>query len=182
MVMGSHSKLLSTQPQKRERYSHGYDKHSQILELSQPTVAHQALLLVLRVCTRSWGLQTHITLLLEKVFASIAVVPQQRGLLMLVCFSWSHLGVFLSFLLSPQESITSGLLFSASSVSQADSSLVLLSHFPSTEISLFLWETTFLQPPPVFSHFNIPYWHLNSIFQRQCSFQIVPFPLILQLS
>lgn len=73
--MGSRSKLLSTQPQERERHSRGYDKHSQILELFQPTVAHQALLLVLRVCTRSWGLQTHITLFLEKVFASIAVVP-----------------------------------------------------------------------------------------------------------
>lgn len=82
--MGSCSKLLSIQPQKWERHSHSCDKYSQILELSQPTVAHQALLLVLCVHTHSSGLQTHITLFLEKVFASIAAVSYQPGVLMLL--------------------------------------------------------------------------------------------------
>lgn len=45
--MGSCSTVLSIQPQKKAQKSCGCDKHSQIPELSQPTVSHQALLLVL---------------------------------------------------------------------------------------------------------------------------------------
>lgn len=46
---------------------------------------------------------------------------------MLICPCCSHLGSFLSCLLSPQEPMTGGVLFFTSSVSQANSSLFLLS-------------------------------------------------------
>lgn len=77
MVMDSYSKLLGIQPQKYSRQCRGYGKHSQILDFSQPTVSHQAPLLVLRVRTHSTELPaaSHLSSqgFLEKVFTSIAV-------------------------------------------------------------------------------------------------------------
>lgn len=137
------------------------------------------------------GSQRHPTSL-PKVSWKRCFLPQQLILSSWGSYCWSAsvhptLAVFLTCILSSQKSITYGLLLFPSSVSHADSSLFLLNQLARMEFSLVLWEvflwcTGFLKPTRMFCHFNIPYWLLNSVFQRQCSFQRVPLPLILQLS
>lgn len=94
---------------------------------------------------------------------------------MLICFCWSHLDSFLSCLLYPQDSITYGLLFFTSSVSQTASSLFLLSQFPSTEISLcslgnWFPETNSHLFPFQYSILNVEFHIPEAVFLSNSSF------------
>lgn len=132
-------------------------QHSQGLGLSQPS----------RPCC--WALVSTLTAQGSKLtshsswrrYCFHGLVSYQYGILMLLCLCWSHLGIFLSFLSSPPESKTSGFLFPASSVSQADSSLFVLSHFPSTRHFLVSLGSYF---PETNSHI-FPFQYSTLIFE-----------------